>query len=38
MVKIKQHITNGLALMAMACAIAFMIAGPVPKTTRVGIC
>jgi arylsulfatase A-like enzyme len=29
MLKIKQHITSGFALMAMACAIAFMMAGPV---------
>jgi hypothetical protein len=29
MLKIKQHITNGFALMAMACAIAFMMASPV---------
>ena len=29
MLKIKQHITNGFALMAIAFAIAFMMAGPV---------
>jgi arylsulfatase A-like enzyme len=29
MLKIKQHITNGFALMVMACVIAFMMAGPV---------
>jgi arylsulfatase A-like enzyme len=29
MLKIKQHIANGFALMVMACVIAFMMAGPV---------
>ena len=35
MLKIKQHNTNGFALMAMACAIAFMMAGPVDAQEKI---
>ena len=35
MLKIKQHNTNGFALMAMACVIAFMMAGPVGAQEKI---